>query len=754
MTIDLIRQSLQAPNEELKYDGGWGDKYPANGFWRQEENQQQLKEALATIEVINSVDFCVIEQCLQSLQCQEWFIAWVFILRKNLTTDQCFQLLSHPNAPGSLVELTMIFESELINSGAAAASKFVEAAHTHHHKIDDEINKITRRSKEARPSQIIEFKNIEHILFHSNGLIGLRRLFRNSSTPIKTYPPESLLSDMLTGLEEKCSAEDLKIFLRLATEFQPHHLERMVSSKHWHLRLAAAQSSSTSDELLTKLAKDGSKKVREAASISAQLAARQSAPSKTNHPQAIAPDFDLQLMQKAVPTEQLQEIAQTGSALSVCAATLHSNSTIDVIHAAEHRDLPEWAQLGIARYTDSAKRIDSLLKGASKFIKIALAANPALTKQQALQLLGDDWCNAIIANRFIDDPEVLDSITKPEKWPNILATLRNPDTKAKELQNLFRSWYGYEVVTRLIARHPNCPKVYYHRLAFYCPDDLKQNPTYAFALLASGKSVKPAHYIPDDSGFYDAGGLYGMELAITDATRRHADNEDVIRILCCMALLNPNEVNRLVITNDRPVHNRRMKKVYSDNSEFVYRLIAATGTATQRRELANSFGPFLPDDVLLQLATDKDSSVRQPAHEQANQRGLIQTDAIDKTSLKTLGNKAARMQLAKSSNDPEIQLLLCEDKVQDVRRALAKHQQTLPFACLEKLLTDSDDQVVCDAVVILGRMMRSAIPSSRAVLQPAIASLLKKDSIPNALKFKVLAYCDDPEARCVSIVVR
>ena len=66
MTIDLIRQSLQAPNEELKYDGGWGDKYPANGFWRQEENQQQLKEALATIEVINSVDFCVI--------CIEYFI--------------------------------------------------------------------------------------------------------------------------------------------------------------------------------------------------------------------------------------------------------------------------------------------------------------------------------------------------------------------------------------------------------------------------------------------------------------------------------------------------------------------------------------------------------------------------------------------------------------------------------------------------------------------------------------------------------
>ncbi|WP_221801486.1 hypothetical protein [Oceanobacter mangrovi] len=743
MTIDLLRQSLQAPDEELEYDGGWGDKYPANGFWRQVENQQQLKEALATVEAINHVDFCVIEQCLLSPQCQEWFIAWVFILRKHLTTDQCFQLLSHPNAPGSLVELTMIFESELIDSGAAAARKFVESAHTHHQDIDDEINKITRRSKEARPSQVIGFKNIEHVLFYSNGLRGLRKLFRDSSTPIKTYPPESLLNDMLTSLEEKCIADDLKIFLQLATELQPQHLEQMADSKHWHLRLAVAQSSSASGELLKKLAKDGSKKVREAASISAQLSARQSQPQKTNNQQATAPDFNLRLMQKAVPVEQLREIAQAGSALSACAATLHSNSTIDVIHAAESRDLPEWAQLGIARSTDSKERIESLLKGASKFIRIALAANPVLTKQQALQLLGDDWCNAIIANRFIDDPEVLDSITEPEKWPEMLATLRNPDTKAKQLQTLFyEKDFRFEIMGRLIARHPNCPKIFYKRLAAYCPEDLKQNPAYALSMLESGIAVVPQPLRPN-SICPDQDSDDSYEMAITDALNRYANDDALIRRIAGSRALNPNEANRLAITDDIHIHNRILRKDTPVCSEFIYRLIATTGTPLQRKQLASLKLKRVYTQLLRELTSDKDSSVRQAAGKQATKRGLASAQTPDKTSLRTLGNKAARIDLAKTSSDPDILHMLCGDKVLDVRRALAKHQQALPFSCLEKLLTDSDDQVVDSAFWILDRMMSSPTPPSRNQLQAAIIQILENKDFSPGLKSMVLKYCDN-----------
>jgi hypothetical protein len=708
MTIDLIKQSLQAPDEELEYDGGWGDKYPAYGYWRQEENQQQLKEALATIEAINGVDFCVIEQCLQSPQCQEWFIAWVFILRKDLTTDQCSQLLSHTNAPTYLIVLDETF----------------------------------KRLNVVRPRQFVD---IECALLDSNGLLGLKKLFKDSSNPIKTYPPEILLNYMLATLDEKCSADDLKIFLRLATELQPHHLERMASSKHWQLRLAAAQSSSTSEELLKKLAKDSSKKVREAASVRAQLAAKQSAPQKTDNQQTSAPDFDLRLMQKAVPVDQLQEIAKGGSALSACAATLHSNSTIDVIRAAEHRDLPEWAQLGIARYTDSAERIDSLLKGASKFIKIALAANPALTRQQALQLLGNDWCNAIIANRFIDDPEVLDSITEPEKWPNILATLRNPDTKAKELQTLFyEKDFGFEVVGRLIARHPDCPKIFYKRLAAYCPEDLKQNPAYALSMLESGKAVAPQPLRPDsicsdqDIERYDC-----YEMAITDALNRYVNNDTLLRRVAGSTALNPNEANRLAITDDRHIHNRILREDSPGYSEFVYRLIATTGTPLQRKQLASLKLKRVYPQLLRELTSDKDISVRQAAGKQATKRGLASAQQPDKTSLRTLGNKAARIDLAKSSSDPDILHMLCEDKVQDVRRALAKHQQVLPFACLEKLLTDSDDHVVSSAVRILHQMMESATPPSRDQLQTAIAQILENKDFSPRLKSSVLVYCDN-----------
>lgn len=706
MTTDLIRQSLQAPDEELRYDEGLGDKYPAYGFWRQEENQQQLKEALATIEVINSVDFCVIEQCLQSLQCQEWFIVWVFILRKSLTTDQCFQLLSHPNAPGSLVTL----------------------------------NKTTKSLNVVRTRR---FTDIEYALLNSNGLLGLRNFLKDSSTPVKTYPPESLLNYMLTGLDKKCSADDLKIFLRLATELQPHHLERMASSKHWQLRLAAAQSSSTSDELLTKLAKDGSKKVRETASVRAQLAARHSAPQKTDNQQTTAPDFDLRLMQKVVPVEQLQEIAKAGSALSVCAATLHRNSTPEVIEAAEKRDLPKWAQLGIARYTDSKEHIESLLKGASKFIRIALAANPILTKQQALQLLGDDWCNAIIANRFIDDSEVLDSITEPEKWPEMLATLRNPDTKAKQLQTLFyEKDFRFEIVGRLIARHPNCPKIFYKRLAAYCPEDLKQNPAYALSMLESGKAVVPQPLRPN-SICPDQDGDDSYEMAITDALNRYSNDNALLRRVAGSTAFNPNEANRLAITDDIHIHNRILRKDTPVCSEFVYRLIATTGTPLQRKQLASLKLKRVYPQLLRELTSDKDSSVRQAASKQATKRGLAPAQQPDKTSLRTLGNKAARIDLAKSSNDPDILKMLSEDKVRDVRRALAKRQLPLPFACLEKLLTDSDDHVVSSAVRILDRMMESATPPSRDQLQAAITQILENKDFSPGLKSRVLPYCDN-----------
>lgn len=707
MTIELIKQSLQAPNEELEYDGGWGDKYPAYGFWRQEENQQQLKEALATIEAISSVDFCVIEQCLQSPKCQKWFIAWVFILRRDLTTDQRSQLLSHTNAPSYLIILDETF----------------------------------KRLNVVRPRQ---FADIESALLDSNGLLGLRKLFKDSSNPIKAYPPEILLNYMLATLDEKFSTDDLKIFLRLATELQPHHLERMASSKHWQLRLAAAQYSGTSEGLVKKLANDSSKKVREAASVRAQLAARQSAPQKTNSQQTPAPDFDLRLIQKAVSVEQLQEIAQFGSALSACAATLHGNSAIDVIHAAESRDLPEWAQLGIARYTDSKERIESLLKGASKFIRIALAANPMLTRQQAIQLLGDDWCNAIIANRFIDDPEVLDSITEPEMWPNILATLRNPDTKAKQLQTLFnKKGVRFEVFGRLIARHPNCPKVYYKRLAAYCAGALKQNPAYALSMLESGKAVAPQPFPAESIYAQLEGGSDSYEMAITDALNRYANNDALIRRIAGSAALNPNEANRLAITDDRHIHNRILREDSPGYSEFIYRLIAATGTPLQRKQLASLKLKQVYPQLLRELTSDQDSSVRQAAGKQATKRGLAPAQTPDKTSLRTLGNKAARIDLAKSSNDPDILQMLCEDKVLDVRRALAKHQQALPFACLEKLLTDSDDQVVGNAYWILDRVMKSATPPSRDQLQAAITEILENKDFSPGLKAKVLKYCDN-----------
>ncbi|MDO6681867.1 hypothetical protein Q4551_06170 [Oceanobacter sp. 5_MG-2023] len=321
--------------------------------------------------------------------------------------------------------------------------------------------------------------------------------------------------------------------------------------------------------------------------------------------------------------------------------------------------------------------------------------------------------------------------------------MRNPDTKAKQLQTLFnKKGFRFEVVGRLMARHPNCPKVYYKRLAAYCPKDLKQNPAYALSMLESGKAVAPQPLQPDSiyADLDNASDSY--EMAITDALNRYANDDALLRRVAGSTALNPNEANRLAITDDRHIHNRILREGTPHCSEFVYRLIATTGTPLQRKQLASLKLKREYPQLLRQLTSDKDSSVRQAAGNQATKRGLASAQKPDKTSLRTLGNKAARIDLAKSSSDPDILHMLCEDKVRDVRRALAEHQQVLPLTCLEKLLTDSDNQVVSSAVWILDRMMGSATPPSRDQLQAAISQILENNDFSPSLKSRVLVYCD------------
>ena len=191
------------------------------------------------------------------------------------------------------------------------------------------------------------------------------------------------------------------------------------------------------------------------------------------------------------------------------------------------------------------------------------------------------------------------------------------------------------------------------------------------------------------------------------------------------------------------IHNRILRKDTPVCSEFVYRLIATTGTPLQRKQLASLKLKRVYPQLLRELTSDKDSSVRQAASKQATKRGLAPAQQPDKTSLRTLGNKAARIDLAKSSSDPDILYMLSEDKVRDVRRALAKRQLPLPFVCLEKLLTDSDDHVVSSAVRILDRMMESATPPSRDQLQTAITQIIENKDFSPGLKSRVLVYCDN-----------
>jgi len=723
--------------------------------------ESEKKRITTLIKEILDANSSELIQKLESANCQEWFAGLAFVLKSHEVPELTQQILNHPNCPLDILSLFCSLAPEQLEQTTAAdrIQKIIAQNGEDHWKetVKAKFTQFSASELNYHGSAYLIYRNlvasqIDNLCYQmtecpaDSRIMGYHHVAFELIIDLDTWlpaPPPILANHAIKRLCENGSKGDLAVFPRMVPNPTAEQLLRLAAGAKWQSRLYAASHSDCPDDALRTLSKDSSKKVAKAALTRLPLSAGPESQVTENTAEPSGKNLLAATLSQTINTKQLREIARSGCALSACAATLHSNSTIDVIHAADQRDLPEWAQLGIARYTDSKERIESLLKGASKFIRIALAANPVLTKQQALQLLGDDWCNAIIANRFIDDSEVLDSITEPEKWPEMLATLRNSDTKAKQLQTLFnKRGFGFEVVSRLMARHPNCPKIYYKRLAAYCPEDLKQNPTYALSLLESGKAITQP-FRAESIYAQMENGSDSYEMAITDALNRYTDDNDLIRRIAGSAALNPNEANRLAITGDRHIHNRILRKETPGYSEFVYRLIATTGTPLQRKQLASLKLKRVYPQLLRELTSDKDSSVRQAASKQATKRGLAPAQQPDKTSLRTLGNKAARIDLAKSSSDPDILYMLSEDKVRDVRRALAKHQLELPFACLEKLLTDSDDHVVSSAVRILDRMMESATPPSRDQLQTAITQLIEKKDFSPGLKSWVLPYCDN-----------
>ncbi|WP_221801488.1 hypothetical protein [Oceanobacter mangrovi] len=717
---------------------------------------------LEVARAISEASDSLIDECLNLPDCQGWFLEWSLLLRSHCSDAQLELIVLHPNSDKHFIQqlafMMPLWFQQLESKGrmtervkALCGAELVDLRLQH--------------SDDTR--QIAAIILLSESLY--SGLLSLRWTLRTwypGSTVeerrflIASVPP--LFAEF--ALNWAC-ATGKKVDIDAITDFIPQlskqQLTLLTNSEARQARVRAASDKQCPLELLIQLSQDKSKPVREAALRQLPLEyhpktkpARKSPGKKnTSSKNTSTQDTDIQetsfinsLLSDALSSDDLINVVRNGDALSVCTATLHNNANAEIITIAETRQLPEWAQLGIARHTRNAERINQQMNSRDEHVLIALAANPNLTPEQALGMIGpNNWVNAQIGNQFIDNNDILDRIAKQGDWKQDLPVLRDHSTTVKSLQETFRKrTLGYALIDRLMARNPKCPKTFYRKLVYYVPDDLQQNPVYALHLLESGKAVSPSSYnLANVVKEVYRGDSEGLEVIFDDMMTSETDAK-LVRDALTAPSLNPNHVNQIAITADRYLHRALLDNKCPCHSEFVYRIIAAVGSVTLRKALVNHPQQPASDELILLLTDDKDSSIRQSAAIEAARRGLIKSFTPDKTSLKSLGNKAARIDLAKNSNDLEILQMLCNDKLPAVRREVARRrEQILPLQNLLQLTTDSDEYVQRSAIYTLNEDINNDSGELHQQFQSELTALLQDEQRPAELRALALAHCED-----------
>jgi len=704
-----------------------------------------LKVARAISEASDSL----IDECLNLPDCQGWFLEWSLLLRSHCSDAQLELIVLHPNSDEHFIQqlgfmIPQCFQQ--LESKGRMTERVKALCGAELKDLRLQIEEDTR--------QIAAITLLSESMY--SGLLRLRWALRTwypGSTVeerrflIASVPP--LFAEF--ALNRAC-ATGKKIDIDAIADFIPQLSEQqltlLANSETRQTRVRAASDKQCPLELLIQLSQDKSKPVREAALRQLPLEyqpkskpARKSPGKKNTSSKNTGiqeTSFINSLLSDALSSDDLINVVRDGDALSVCTATLHNNANAEIIAIAETRQLPEWAQLGIARHTRNAERINQLMNSRDAHVLIALAANPNLTPGQALGMIGpNNWVNAQIGNQFINNNDVLDRIAELDDWKQDLPVLRDHSTTVKSLQETFRKrTLGYALIDRLMARNPKCPKIFYRKLVYYVPDDLQQNPVYALHLLESGKAVSPSRYkLPYDFNKH-------LEIIFDDMMASETDAK-LIREAIGYQYLNPNHVNQIAITADRYLHRVLLNSGMHLHSEFVYQIIAAVGSVTLRKALVKHPQQPASDELILLLTDDKDSSIRQSAAIEAARRGLIKSFTPDKTSLKSLGNKAARIDLAKNSNDLEILQMLCNDKLRDVRREVARRKQILPLQNLLQLATDSDEYVQRYAIYTLNEDINNDGGELHQQFQSELTGLLQDEQCQIELRALALAHCED-----------
>ena len=364
------------------------------------------------------------------------------------------------------------------------------------------------------------------------------------------------------------------------------------------------------------------------------------------------------------------------------------------VHEQLLKDSESWVRAPVAGKTTNRAVIKDLIETGCDDVWWHLSNNPALDVELAVELLNktdDDQVRVCIAALHIDKPEVTDLIISTRSDDSWEVTLEKVLDPATESGPLYTAYYdsGQLCIFKAIARHPNVHDALVDVLGAYCKADLMANPQYAMAALEG--SPVPAKPYSDMNVIKRLGG--GFDPAFLGNMAAASDNQAFYSRAPGCHYAHYALLDRLILKRDATTDRQFSKKPFG-RTRFVLEALSFSDSTAVRKALLDDEN--LPEAVLQRLCADKQSSVRLAAARVAKSRGL--TVSEDRDSLDTSGkrrrlNKAARIDQAQNSNDIDLLLTLCEDKLPAVRLEVAARKE-LPVGALLRLgSVENEDEV-------------------------------------------------------------
>jgi len=679
----------------------------------------------------------------------EWFLERVFLFRPDLTETQYRSIVRHIECPQSIVALCHAVRPEWVEGSAAMDRIHLLCMEPIFLKKWQTLLDVVM-SVEAEQIASVLYDDYYHAIAKNLIFSGPKR----GSVQVTQYGLGSAPRFLIAHIVARDSAADIHFLVEHCSPDIEHVLFSQGSTK-MHKKLAAAtglkletqQALSTSKylsvrkalainpdchvDVMKSIIAGNEQKVLDVLSDNAALpsellsgitASRQGVAAKHTGTSCVE---SVQVLLRTLADPLLDEaslLALTSHENPVVrAATAHHHGATQAVYDKLMTSCEPWVLAAVAQHTRNAEDMARLIDVKHHDTELALASNPDLPEEMRQTIAKRTRSEVVLrqlASVFVDDAALLETIvqgnSKKTPWIVRLKLALDPDTAKGALGTLHRSAdFRYLAISKAIARHANCPDAALKLFAYYMPEALKirqkamENTQKKPRKPVAGKRYDKwkldqqfgdgvAHACVID--FYMKGRGAGEDKDTRDACLRKS--------LSCQYLDVTQAVNLVLLEDSHTI--RRF--VRADNRhrfpEFVYEALALNRLASVRKQLVDL--KWVSSDLVRRLCADKDRSVQMAAEKVAKKRKikLKVVSVADGSDKKTLGNKAARLDLAKSTSDLPLIATLVADKTRDVRLRIIDNA-ALVDELLVQLLEDSDQAVQFAAIEQLSSRVQS-----------------------------------------------